>query len=401
MGRMVLRFFAGLVAAVLLASPASAQTHWVGSWATSQQIPEERNALAPHDLDDATLRQTVHLFFTGASIRVRLSNAFGTAPLRITTAHIARAKAPGSDAIDPASDIALRFSGANEVTIPAGAEYVSDPVTLAATDIAISLHFETTPAQQTSHPGSRTTSYLLKGNHVAAAALSGAKSFDHWFNIAGIDVLGGQGAVSVVGDSITDGRGSTTNGNDRWTDALAQRLASAGRRIGVLNHGIGGGKVLADGLGPNAMSRFDRDVLAQPGVRWVIVYEAINDIGTFDPDGAKPKTAHDELVRQITTAYSQMIEKAHAAGIKIYGATITPFLDCEAYHPKPISEADRVAVNAWIRGHFDAVLDFDAAVRDPARPDHLASAYDTGDHLHLSPAGYRALAAAIPLSLFQ
>ena len=398
---MGLRFFAGLLAAVLLASPVSAQERWVGSWATSQQIPEERNALAPHDLDDATLRQTVHLSFAGASIRVRLSNAFGTAPLQITDAHVARARAPGSHMIDPASDITLRFSGATEVTIPAGAEYVSDPVSLGATDIAISIHLATAPAQQTSHPGSRTTSWLLHGNHVADAALPGAESFDHWFNIAGIDVRGGEGAVSVIGDSITDGRGSTTNGNDRWTDALAQRLAAAGRKVGVLNHGIGGGKVLQDGLGPNAMSRFDRDVLAQPRVRWLIVYEAINDIGTFDPDGTKPKAAHDELVRQLIAAYSQMIEKAHAAGIKIYGATITPFLDCEAYHPKPISEADRVAVNAWIRTHFDAVLDFDAAVRDPAQPDHLAPAYDTGDHLHLSPAGYRALAAAIPLSLFK
>src|SRR6185312_1200996 len=236
---MGLRLFAGFLAAFLLASPASAQSRWVGSWATSQQIPEERNALAPHDLDDATLRQTVHLSFTGPSLRVRLSNAFGTAPLRIIAAHIAQPLAPGSGAIDPASDIALRFSGASDVTIPAGAEYVSDPVTLIATDIAISLYFETAPAQQTSHPGSRTTSYLLKGDHVSAPALPGAKTFDHWFNIAGIDVMGGAGAISAIGDSITDGRGSTTNGNDRWTDALAHRLTEAGRKIGVLNHGIG------------------------------------------------------------------------------------------------------------------------------------------------------------------
>jgi lysophospholipase L1-like esterase len=396
-----LRWVAGIAAVLLLAWPAGAQQRWVGSWATSQQIPEDRNALAAHDLDDATLRQTVHLSFAGTSVRVRLSNAFGTQPLHISAAHVARARKAGSDTIDPASDIALRFSGATDVTIPAGAEYVSDPVAPGATDLAISLYFQTAPAQQTSHPGSRTTSYLLHGNHVADPALPGAKTFDHWFNIAGIDVMGGEGAISVIGDSITDGRGSTTNGNDRWTDALARRLGAAGRKIGVLNHGIGGGKILQDGLGPNAMSRFDRDVLAQPGVRWLIVFEAVNDIGTFDPDGTKPKAAHDQLVRQITTAYSQMIEKAHAAGIRIYGATITPFLDCEAYHPKPISEADRIAVNAWIRGHFDAVLDFDAVVRDPARPDHLAPAYDTGDHLHLSPAGYRALAAAVPLTLFQ
>jgi lysophospholipase L1-like esterase len=401
----MVRGFLIVLVAALLAAPARAQTGlaagWVGSWATSQQIPEDRNALAPHDLDDATLRQTVHLSLSGANLRVRLSNAFGNAPLHVASAHVARATAPGSDAILQGSDVELRFSGQRDVTIPAGAEYVSDALNLTGSDITISLYFDAAPAGQTSHPGSRTTSYLLHGDHVSDVALPGAAKFDHWFNIAGIDVSGGRGAVVVLGDSITDGRGSTTNGNDRWTDALAHRLSAAKMEIGVLNHGIGGGHVLLDGLGPNAMSRFDRDVLAQPGARWLIVFEAINDIGTFDPEGSKPQAAHDALVRQLTTAYGQMIEKAHAAGLKIYGATITPFMDCAPYHPKPITEADRIAVNAWIRKHFDAVLDFDAAVRDPARPGHLASTYDSGDGLHLSPAGYRALAAAIPLSLFQ
>jgi len=396
----MLRTFVTLIAAVMLAVPARAQDHWVGSWATSQQSPEERNALGPHDLDDATLRQTVHLSIAGARLRLHLSNAFGTAPLHIAAAHIARGQ-PGGDGIAAASDTDLRFSGQADVTIPAGAEYVSDPVALAGKDIAISLYFDKAPAQQTSHPGSRTTSYLLHGNHIGDAALPGAAKFDHWFIIAGIDVSAGKGAVTVIGDSLTDGRGSTTNGNDRWTDALAQKFSAAGMQIGVLNHGIGGGRVLLDGLGPNAMSRFDRDVLAQPGARWLIVFEAINDIGTFDPEGSRLKSDHDELVRQITTAYAQMIEKAHAAGLRIYGATITPFMECQPYHPKPVTEADRIAVNGWIRGHFDAVLDFDGAVRDPARPDHLAPAFDSGDGLHLSPAGYRALAGAIPLSLFQ
>ena len=397
----MIRGFVILMVAALLAAAAQAQTHWVGSWATSQQIPEDRNALGPHDLDDATLRQTVHLSLPGASLRVRLSNAFGTAPLHIASAHVARAVAAGSDAIEPSSDRELRFFGRRDVTIPAGAEYVSDPLALAAADIAISLYFDHAPAQQTSHPGSRTTSYLLHGDHVSDPALPGAVKFDHWFHIAGVDVSGGRGAIAVLGDSITDGRGSTTNANDRWTDALARRLAGAKMEIGVLNHGIGGGHVLLDGLGPNAMSRFDRDVLAQPDARWLIVFEAINDIGTFDPEGSKSQAAHDALVRELTTAYSQMIEKAHAAGLKIYGATITPFMDCAPYHPRPITEADRIAVNDWIRKHFDAVLDFDLTVRDPARPDHLAPAYDSGDGLHLSPPGYRALAGAVPLSLFQ
>jgi lysophospholipase L1-like esterase len=400
------RAFAVLAAVIMYAAPALAQTPrhaspWTGSWATSQQIPEDRNGLPAHALDDATLRQTVHLSIQGESLRVRLSNAFGTAPLHIAAAHIARAMAGGSDTIEPASDTVLRFSGERDVTIPAGADYVSDPVQLTGADLAISLYFEVAPAQQTSHPGSRTTSYLLHGNHVADSALAGAEKFDHWFNISGVEVSGGRGAVIALGDSITDGRGSTTNGNDRWTDALAHRLAGAGLKLGVLNHGIGGGRVLLDGLGPNALGRFDRDVLAEPDARWLIVFEAINDIGTFDPDGSKPQAAHQALVRQLVAAYGQMIESAHAAGIKAYGATITPFMDCGPYHPKPVSEADRMAVNGWIRTHFDAVIDFDAAVRDPARPDHLAPAYDSGDGLHLSPAGYRAMAAAVPLSLFR
>lgn len=396
-----------LLAALLATTGAQAADRWVGSWATSQQIPEERNALPAMALNDTTLRQTVRLSIGGASFRVRLSNAFGTAPLLIKAAHVAKPAAPGSDTIDPVSDRVLYFSGAADIVIPAGAEYVSDLVRVAVTpgaDLAITLYFETTPARQTSHPGSRTTSYLLRGNHVAAPSLPGAEKIDHWFHIAGVDVTSTTAhAVAVIGDSITDGRGSTTNGNDRWTDALARRLAGAKKSVGVLNHGIGGGRVLLDELGPNAMARFDRDVLAQPGIRWLIVFEGINDIGTFDPDGSKPKTAHDALVRQITTAYAQMVEKARAAGIKAYSATITPFLDCTAYNPKPISEADRIAINAWIRapGNFDGVIDFDAAVRDPARPDHLLPAYDTGDHLHLSPAGYRAMAEAVPLSLFQ
>ena len=404
----MVRRAAFLLACLLAAAPgAQAAERWVGSWATSQQIPEERNALESRDLDDATLRQTVRLSIGGERVRVRLSNAFGIAPLKITAAHVARPIAPGSDAIDPTSDRPLTFSGAPDIVIPAGAEYVSDPVAFAVlpgSDLAITLHFDKAPAQQTSHPGSRTTSYLLQGKHVSAPALPGAKTFDHWFNIAAVEIPSATaGAVTVIGDSITDGRGSTTNGNDRWTDALARRLIDARKPVGVLNHGIGGGQVRGEGLGPNAVARFDRDVLAQPGVRWLVLFEGINDIGTFDPEGSKPQAEHDTLVRQLTTAYAQMADKARAAGIKVYGATITPFLDCAPYKPKPITEADRIAVNNWIRTSktFDAVLDFDAAVRDPARPGHLAPAFDTGDGLHLSPAGLRALADAVPLSLFQ
>ena len=406
----------GAIALAILAASIAATSayagspgdHWIGSWATAEQIPEPRNALPASDLTDASLRQVVHLSLGGAQLRVRLSNAFGVEPLHITAVHIARPLAAAAGAVDPVSDVALSFGGRPDVTIPAGAEYISDPAAFEIPpggDLAISLHIDAAPSQETSHPGSRATSFLIHGDHVADGQWSGAAAFDHWFVIAGVDVVASPTAAAVVtlGDSITDGHGATTNGNDRWPDDLAVRLRGDGRPLSVLNHGIGGGRVLLDGLGPNALARFDRDVLAQPGARYLIVLEGINDIGTFDPPGARPQAEHDRLVADLTAAYAQMVTRAHAAGIKVYGATITPFADCGAYHPKPISEADRVAVNAWIRapGHFDAVIDFDQALRDPALPDHLAAAYDSGDHLHPSPAGYRAMAAAIPLSLFK
>jgi lysophospholipase L1-like esterase len=409
MARRTAAFLALVLTAWSGAAPA-ADSNWVGSWATSQQVPEDRNALPAGALDDATLRQIVHLSIGGATIRVHLSNAFGTAPLHILAAHVARPLSPAGPALVAGSDRGLTFGGAADVTIPAGAEWISDPVAYRVapdSDLAVSLHFERQPAQQTSHPGSRTNSYIGKGDQLAASDMPGVMKVEHWYFLGGVDVVAPPGAAAVValGDSITDGRGSTTNGNDRWSDQLSRRLMKAlpRRPLGMLNAGIGGNNILKDGLGPNAVSRVDRDILARAGVKYVIVLEGINDIGTFDREGTRPKAAHDLLVHQMTGALEQIVMRAHAAGIKVYGATITPFMDCTPYAPKPASEADRVAVNAWIRapGHFDAVIDWDEAVRDPARPDHLASQYDSGDHLHLSPAGYGAFAASVPLSLFR
>jgi lysophospholipase L1-like esterase len=204
----------------------------------------------------------------------------------------------------------------------------------------------------------------------------------------------------IAGDSITDGRGSTTNGNDRWPDDLAARLvadkSTAG--IAVLNHGIGGNRILRDGLGPNLLARFDRDVIAQTGVRWVIVLEGVNDIGTAgrpNSSGEKQATAQD-----LIAAFQQMIVRAHTRGLQIYAATILPFGGSSYF--SPTTEADRQTVNTWIRtsGAFDGVIDFDKATRDPGHPDHLLAAYNSGDHLHPSQAGYHAMANAIPLSLF-
>jgi len=219
-------------------------------------------------------------------------------------------------------------------------------------------------------------------------------------------VLAGTRAAAVValGDSITDGHAATTNGNDRWTDVLAARLAgnAATREIGVSNQGIGGNHVLTDGLGPNVLARFDPDVLAQAGVHWVIVFEAVNDLGGLAIRGEVPAEQHAALVERVLAAYQQIIVRAHAHGLQAIGATITPYVGSGYYHPGPLSESDREAVNAWIRaaGHFDAVIDFDAVMRDPEHPDHLLPALDCGDHLHPSPAGYKAMGEAIPLKLF-
>lgn len=384
----------------------SKQIHWVGSWAAAQQLPEPRNSLAPEDLQDVTLRQIVHLSLGGKRLRVHISNAFGTAPMTFTSVHIARAVSADSPKIQPATDKALTFSGSPSVTVPAGAEYISDSLEMAVpsfSDLAITLHLSAPPAQQTGHPGSRATSYLVHGDKVSAEDLPGAKTFDHWYWISGVDVEAGPSAASVVtlGDSITDGHGATTNGNDRWPDFLARRLqaSAATRTVGVLNLGIGGNRLLLDGLGPNALARFDRDVLAQAGVRCLIVLEGVNDLGMLTHAAEVPKEQHVELVHGIIGAYEQIIARAHAHGIRVIGATILPYSDNGFYHPDPSNDEDREEINQWIRtpGHFDAVADFDKVTQDPKQPNRLLPEYDSGDHLHPSPAGFRRMSDEIPL----
>ena len=388
-------------------SPAS--PHWIASWGASQQIPEPQNAIPRDDLRDATVRQIFHLSVGGHALRIHLSNAFGTAALHFTSVHIARPLSPASAAIDPATDHALTFNGKPDVTIPPGAEFLSDPVAYPVaplSDIAVSFHLDEPPSPETGHPGSRATSYYLRGDQVSAADLPDAKQVDHWYQLTEIDVAAARdgGVVVALGDSITDGHGATTNGNDRWTDVLARDLQSSPktRNIGVSNQGIGGNHLLIDGLGPNALARFDRDVLAPSGVRWVIVFEGVNDLGGLARIHEVSAEEHAALVEQVIGAYRQIVARAHAHGVRVFGATITPYTGSGYYHPGPLSEADREAVNRWIRtpGNFDAVVDFDAVVRDPAQPDRLLPAYDCGDHLHPSPAGYKAMGDAIPLTLF-
>jgi lysophospholipase L1-like esterase len=406
---------AAILGLVLMTSSAPAQRGvakgevWVASWGASQQIPEPQNALPLDDLRDATVRQIVHLSLGGSALRLHLSNAFGTAALHFTSVHIAHPLSPAAAAIDPASDHTLTFAGKPDVTIPPGAEYVSDAVEMPVaplSDVAVTFHLDAPPVQETGHPGSRSTSYYVHGDLVSAADLTDAKKVDRWYHITEIDVRTQAKAAVVValGDSITDGHGATTNGNDRWTDVLAARLQAQPktRNVGVSNQGIGGNHLLTDGLGPNVLSRFDRDVLAPAGARWVIVFEGVNDLGGLARTGEVPAEQHAALVERVIAAYGQIIERAHESGLRVYGVTITPYTGSDYYHPGTLSEADRQAVNQWIRaeGHFDSVIDFDAAMRDPEHPDRLLPAYDCGDHLHPSPAGYRAMGEAVSLSLF-
>jgi len=405
---------AGLLLLALASSVVAAPRNteqWVGSWA-SAQMSAEQNSAAPGDLiRGGTLRQIVHLSAGGPQIRVRVSNAFGTAPLHLIALHVAHAPSPAAGRIDAATDVAVTFDHRADVFIPAGAEYTSDPINYKAaplSDLAVTMQLEAPPERQTGHPGSRATSYLGVGAAPSVAEMpAAAQSIEHWYFLSGVDVSVSSDAAAVVtlGDSITDGHGATTNGNDRWPDVFAVRLQHAApkRALGVLNEGIGGNRLLLDGTGPNALARLYRDVLSQNGVRYLMVLEGINDIGNLTRTQTATDAQHAQLVRSLIGAYQQIILRAHAHGIKVMGATITPFVGSGFYHPDAANESDRTQVNDWIRapGHFDAWVDFDKTIADPAHPDRMRADYDSGDHLHPSAAGYKAMADAIPLSFFQ
>jgi lysophospholipase L1-like esterase len=396
-------------AASLAATVAATPVGWVGAWASAQVLAEADKALPSAARRDVTLRQIVRLSLGGSAVRIRVSNAHGTEPLRLTALHVARPLSLPSSRIDPASDRAVTFDGRTDVLIPAGAELTSDAVAVSVeslTSLAITMQIQSVPIHQTTHIASHTTSYVATNENPSASELKSAAAVDHWYFLSAIDVLAPEGlAIVALGDSITDGSGSTKNANNRWVDVLAERLqgSPAHRRISVLNLGIGGNCLVRECNGPNALARFDRDVLARSAVRYLIVLEGINDLGTLTRNGAVPDSQHQDLVRQMIQAYREIAQRARTHGIKVIAGTLLPFRGFEVYRPDDANERDRQLINAWIRapGNFDAVIDFDKLASDPERSDWLLPEYDSGDHIHPSPAGYRAMGDAIALELFQ
>ena len=417
--------------ATLMVASATAQTtgeRWVATWATAlvargQPAPPPAVSPAPATpttaalptpgparaggpppvtVSNQTLRQIVRTSIGGTRVRVVLSNVFGTMPLAIGAADIAPRARDVNVVAGPAKP--LTFGGSPTATVLPGAVLVSDSVEMSVapvSDLIIDLYLPgevgINPSPVTVHNGASQTNYLSQaGDHTGAAVLPMPTRTGAWFLLARVEVMAPAGAAAVVafGDSITDGARSTVDTNNRWPDHLARRLAAAGRPVAVLNAGISGNRVLSDGAGVSALARFDKDVLMQTGVTHVVVMEGINDIG-LARDNPSPSAA------DIIAGHKQLIERAHSRGLKVYGATLTPFEGAPYYTPE--GEAKRQAVNDWIRTSkaYDAVIDFDAVTRDPSAPGRFLPSYDSGDHLHPGDAGYKAMGEAVDLALFR
>ncbi|MBN1153687.1 T9SS type A sorting domain-containing protein [candidate division KSB1 bacterium] len=380
----------------MISSCSAKPTKWVGTWSTAPQLVEQHNNPPSPGLSHNTLRQIVHVSLGGDTLRMRFSNEFSNSPVTLKEVHLAVSK--GGGVIDETTDRALYFDGETEITMEPGSAVTSDAFQFPLqplTDVAITIYFGDTSPDVTGHPGSRTTSYLLTGNEVARIDFSGAVQTDHWYVINSIDVKApdSSAAVVILGNSIADGRGSGTNKQNRWPDELARRLHANQNtgHVAVLNQGIGGNCVLGSCLGPSALSRFERDVLGQSSAKWLVILEGINDIGYSWGTG---------VANDLINAYTRMINSAHANGIFVYGATLLPMKGSSYYSGD--HEQARQGVNEWIRnsGYFDAVIDFDMALRNPEDTLSLRPEADTGDHLHPNETGHRMMAEAIDLDLF-
>jgi lysophospholipase L1-like esterase len=406
---------------IALSQYAYSEDRWVATWAAAQQqgrppgggsrggapAPAPAPGTPPPSatgFNNQTIRMVVRTTIGGRRIRVQLSNAYGTAALSVGAAHVAVRSQDSS--IVAGTDRSLQFSGKASVMIPPGANVLSDPVDLNVaklSDLAISVFVPGETGQLTSHATGLHTTYIASGDLTAQPAMPPeALTANSWYFVSSIEVMAPANTSAIVafGDSITDGATSTVNANKSWPSQLAERLASnsATANIAVLNEGISGNRILRDGTATNALARFDRDVLGLPGVQWLMLLEGINDIGQGTRAGISP--ADSVTADDIIGGMKQMIERAHAHGIKVVGCTLTPYLG--ASYANDAGQAIRDAVNKFIRtpGNFDAVVDFDKATQDPANPKQFLAAYNNTDHLHPNDAGYKAMADAVDLKVF-
>ncbi|KAK0267340.1 hypothetical protein LTR91_011417 [Friedmanniomyces endolithicus] len=406
-------------------SPSPKNGHWLDSWTSMPQLTEFAN-LPPPPFNatnlvfyNSTIRQTLRITLPAQQVRIRLTNAFGLNDLPITRVTVALPIAEagqnltGASAINTTTIQTLTFSGNESIIIPDAALAVSDPINFtlqAGQIISITMYLQYGQASNyvTSHPGSRTQIWLSFGDYTSAQNMTDVSTTStfHWFFLSAVEAWTSpqKSAFVVVGDSITDGRASYNNANGRWTDLLFNRMQTYGptKDIAVVNQAAGGNRILTDGNGPNALGRIDRDVLAQSGINYAMIFEGVNDIGTADNTTANQTETGDRMIQ----AYKQMITRVHTFGIPFFGSTITPFgapNDTIQTYSTPQRLATRDRVNAWIRtsGAFDAVIDFDAVVRDPANPEQLNPIYNSGDYLHPNQLGYNVMARAFPLDIFE
>ena len=389
-----------VVLSFLTISSASAKKHWVATWATAEQVVEPHNCPPAPGLGNNSIRQIVQTSISGKEVRVKFSNEFSQGPVTINAAEIARAATAGSSSdIIAGTEVSLTFGGKKSVTIEPGKLVTSDPVKFpmgTRENVAITMHLgEASSTSVTGHPGSRTDSYLIEGQ---GSDFTNAVKTAHWYIINAIEIKAEKKAraIVVLGNSITDGRGSTTNEQNRWTDNLSRRLLAnkKTRRVSVLNMGLGGNCILNGGLGPTGKSRYPRDLFQQEGVKYIILFEGVNDLGGYGDATAKAK--------QIIEVYKQIIDEAHERDILVYGAPVMQFKGNNYYSEN--HEAGRQQLNQWIRngGYFDGVIDFDAVMGNPDDPAQLNPKYlFENDYLHPNAEGYVQMGNCIDLKLFE